>query len=72
MVWAFWALGIQTRPFFLGMHSQPALQNLSLFQNEHYPVADHLSQNGLYLPSGLALSEKQMDEVCTAVHNILA
>ena len=66
------ALGIQTRPFFLGMHSQPALQNLSLFQNEHYPVADHLSQNGLYLPSGLALSEKQMDEVCTAVHNILA
>ncbi len=64
-------LGIQTRPFFLGMHAQPALQNLGLFQNEHYPVADHLSQNGLYLPSGLALSEKQMDEVCAAVHNIL-
>ncbi len=65
------SLGIQTRPFFLGMHAQPALQDLGLFQSEDYPVADHLSQNGLYLPSGLALSEQQMDEVCAAVHNIL-
>lgn len=64
-------LGIQTRPFFLGMHAQPALQNLGLFQSEDYPVADHLSENGLYLPSGLALSEPQMDEVCAALHKIL-
>ena len=64
-------LGIQTRPFFLGMHAQPALQNLGLFQNEDYPVADHLSENGLYLPSGLTLSEQQMDEVCAALHKIL-
>ena len=65
-------LGIQTRPFFLGMHAQPALQNLGLFQSEDYPVADYLSENGLYLPSGLALSEQQMDEVCAALHKILA
>tara|TARA_B100001964_G_scaffold244166_1_gene324562 strand:- start:4131 stop:5264 length:1134 start_codon:yes stop_codon:yes gene_type:complete len=64
-------LGIQTRPFFLGMHAQPALQNLGLFQSEDYPVADYLSENGLYLPSGLALSEQQMDEVCAALHTIL-
>ncbi|MDP6586795.1 MAG: DegT/DnrJ/EryC1/StrS family aminotransferase, partial [Anaerolineales bacterium] len=64
-------LGIQTRPFFLGMHAQPALQNLGLFHNEDYPVADYLSENGIYLPSGLALSEQQMDEVCAALHTIL-
>jgi perosamine synthetase len=64
-------LGIQTRPFFLGMHAQPALQNLGLFQSQDYPVADHLSENGLYLPSGLALSEQQMDAVCAALHKIL-
>ncbi|GIS68000.1 MAG: aminotransferase DegT [Anaerolineaceae bacterium] len=64
-------LGIQTRPFFLGMHAQPALQNLGLFQSEDHPVADYLSENGLYLPSGLALSEQQMDKVCAALHEIL-
>ena len=65
-------LGIQTRPFFLGMHAQPALQNLGLFQSEDHPVAAYLSENGIYLPSGLALSEQQMDEVCAALHKILA
>ena len=64
-------LGIQTRPFFLGMHAQPALQNLGLFQNEDYPVADHLSSNGLYLPSGLALTELQLEQVCDALHKLL-
>lgn len=65
------AVGVQTRPFFLGMHEQPALRKLGLFQGERYPVADRLARQGLYLPSGLALTEAQIAEVCRAVRRLL-
>ena len=45
--------GVDTRPFFLGMHQQPILQEMGLFKDEHYPVADRIARQGLYLPSGL-------------------
>jgi len=63
--------GIETRPFFLGMHEQPAFHKAGLFLNEHYPVAERLARQGLYLPSGLALSETQIDLVCSAVQETL-
>jgi len=59
--------GIMTRPFFLGMHEQPVLHERGLFTNEHYPVAERLARQGLYLPSGLSLSEAQLTEVCESV-----
>jgi perosamine synthetase len=61
------ARGVMTRPFFLGMHEQPVLQARGLFQGERYPVAEHLARQGLYLPSGLTLTEAQIDSVCEAV-----
>ena len=63
--------GIETRPFFLGMHEQPVFINQGLFQGEKYPVAERISSQGLYLPSGLTLTEAQLDQVCQAVHTIL-
>lgn len=63
--------GIQTRPFFLGMHRQPALHALGLSFADEFPVADRLATYGLYLPSGLALTESQIDEVCEAVRSSL-
>jgi len=65
------ALGIQTRPFFLGMHEQPVFWERGLFQGEHYPVTERIAKQGLYLPSGLALTEAQLDEVCRAVKKVL-
>jgi perosamine synthetase len=62
---------IGTRPFFLGLHEQPALRDLGLFKEEHYPVCERISHQGLYLPSGLALTVKQIDEVITALAGIL-
>jgi perosamine synthetase len=64
--------GIETRPFFLGMHEQPALLQHGLFIDESYPVAERLARQGLYLPSGLALTEEQIDEVCNAVSEVLS
>ena len=63
--------GVQTRPFFLGMHAQPALHARGLFAGESYPVADRLARQGLYLPSGLALTDAQIDQVCQAVQDVL-
>lgn len=63
------ALGVDTRPFFIGMHEQPALHRLGLFVGERYPVAERLARRGLYVPSGLGLTEDQMETVCRAVRS---
>ena len=64
--------GVETRPFFLGMHEQPALLGRGLFAGEHFPVAERLARRGLYLPSGLGLTEIQLERVCDAVQETLA
>lgn len=64
--------GVETRPFFLGMHEQPVLQKRGFFRGERYPVAERIARQGLYLPSGLTLTEKQVDEVCDAVKKCLS
>jgi perosamine synthetase len=62
---------VETRPFFLGMHEQPAFRKRGLFGGERYPVAERLARRGLYLPSGLGLTEDQLDLVCDAVRKVL-
>jgi perosamine synthetase len=64
--------GVETRPFFLGMHEQPVFHKRRLFLDEYYPVAQRLGCRGLYLPSGLALTDQQLEEVCNAVHKVLS
>jgi perosamine synthetase len=64
--------GVETRPFFLGMHEQPVFRNRGLFLNEDYSVSERLSRQGLYLPSGLALTEPQLSRVCDAVREALS
>ncbi|PZC47924.1 MAG: perosamine synthetase [Chloroflexi bacterium] len=64
--------GVQTRPFFWGMHEQPVLQKKGLFKGESHPVAERIARQGLYLPTGLALTEEQLIEVCEVVHEVLA
>jgi len=64
-------LGVETRPFFLGMHEQPALLERGLFAGESYPIAERIARQGLYLPSGLGIEESQIDRVCLAVAEAL-
>lgn len=64
--------GVETRPFFLGMHEQPVFHQMGLFRNECYPVAEKIAKQGLYLPSGLALKENDIDQVCDAVRKTLS
>lgn len=65
------ARGIGTRPFFLGLHEQPALHDLGLFRGERYPVTERISRQGFYLPSGMTLTEAQVDEVVGAVRDVV-
>jgi len=60
--------GIGTRPFFLGLHAQPALQaRVPEINPLGFPKADRAYQYGCYLPSGMTLTEKEVDQVCDAV-----
>jgi perosamine synthetase len=66
------ARGVETRPFFLGMHEQPAFHRRGWFLGERYPVAERIARRGLYLPSGTALTPAQLDHVAAAVCDVLA
>ena len=65
------ARGVQTRPYFLGMHEQPVFRRRGWFQSDSFPVAERLARQGLYLPSGTALSAEQIDSVAAHVKEIL-
>jgi len=63
---------IETRPFFWPMHKQSIFKKMSLFENESYPVAENLSKNGFYLPSGVGLKNNQINYIIKTVNNILS
>ena len=63
--------GIDSRPFFKGLHTQPALQTHLDLNNEKFPVTDESYRYGLYLPSGLNLTEEIVDGVCDSVEAII-
>ena len=66
------ARGICCRPFFYPMHLQPVLREMGLFTDESYPVAERLCRRGFYIPSGMALTDDQMNQVAQAVTEMLS
>lgn len=64
--------GVETRPFFWGMHEQPILKKMGLFSNLSLPVTERIARQGLYLPSGQAITDDQIDRVCEAMHHTLS
>lgn len=64
--------GIQTRPFFVGMHEQPVYLRVGLFKDCHLPVTEQITRRGLYLPSGQAVTDEQIDTVIQAIRKSLS
>lgn len=64
--------GVQTRPFFRGLHSQPVYLERGLIDRFDCPVTDKCYQRGLYLPSGQAITNEQISSVITAVRKVLS
>lgn len=54
---------IGTRPFFWCMHEQPVFIKMGLFKNQKFPNAEKIARNGFYLPSGLGLSDPEINLV---------
>lgn len=65
------AKGVETRPFFLGMHEQPVLAPHLRQTHADFPVSRRLARRGLYLPSGADLSDAEVDRVAETLTGIL-
>jgi perosamine synthetase len=70
--------GIQTRPFFVPMHRQPAVvpylrcaPDEASATDSPFPVADRLADDGLYLPGGLTLTCEDQERVVAALREVL-
>ena len=63
---------IGTRPFFWPIHEQPVFRRMGFFQKETHPVAERIARRGFYIPSGLALSDSQLEKVAEKVRGLLA
>ena len=64
--------GVQTRPFFLGMHEQPVYHRLGLFNDTRLPVTELIARRGLYLPSGQAITDEQIGKVIETVQKLFS
>jgi len=66
------ALGIGTRPFFWPMHEQPVFKDMGLFEGVSCPVAEGIARRGFYIPSGLALTDEQLERSARVLRGVLA
>jgi perosamine synthetase len=60
-------LGVQSRPFFLGLHEQPALAGRFRLGAGPLPVTERLSRYGFYVPSGPVLTDAELETVAHAI-----
>ena len=63
--------GIQTRHFFWPLHQQPILKKMGLFKKNKFPIAEYLSRNGFYLPTGLGMTSSQQKFVIKKIKKIV-
>ncbi|MDA9629416.1 DegT/DnrJ/EryC1/StrS aminotransferase family protein [Candidatus Pelagibacter sp.] len=63
--------GIQTRPFFFPMKRQNFLKKNNIKIRGIFPVSDHISKYGLYLPSGPNISSKDIYKVCKEINKFI-
>ena len=63
---------IQTRNFFTPMNKQKILKKMKIFPaNKSFFKAEYMSKYGFYLPSGLGISNKEIDFVASKLLKIL-
>ena len=61
--------GVESRPFYTPLHKLPPFREQSERRSEVLPNSDHLSEVGMYLPSGTDLSDEDIDYVCSVVES---
>jgi perosamine synthetase len=63
--------GVATRPFFYPLHKQPVLTGFPYRSPGTFPVSEMLGSQGFYLPNGLGMSEKMLDESVSISSSVL-
>jgi perosamine synthetase len=64
--------GVDSRHFFWPIHEQPVFRNRGWFMNERCPNAERIARRGLYLPSGVGLTEEEAEISARTVLEIMA
>lgn len=62
---------VGTRPFFWPMHEQPVFRKKGWYQGEKYPVAERIARRGFYLPSGLGLTDEELEYSAAALKKLV-
>jgi perosamine synthetase len=63
--------GVEVRPIFYPMHRMPPYAPF-VASGQTYPVSDALADAGISLPSGVDMSESDIEKVCLVLTHILA
>ncbi|HVY06728.1 MAG TPA: DegT/DnrJ/EryC1/StrS family aminotransferase [Burkholderiales bacterium] len=63
--------GIGSRPFFWPMHEQPVFMRKGMFRGERHPNAERIARRGFYIPSGMALTDDQIERSAAAVRKLM-
>jgi perosamine synthetase len=62
--------GVDTRDFFYPLHTQPICKQF-VKKSDRFPVSDFASSHGFYVPSGLAITKKQIQYVAYVLNHTL-
>ena len=63
--------GVGTRPFFWPIHLQPLIKKMGLFRTDSFPIAEKIARKGFYIPSGLGLTDSEINRVSSKLRAIL-
>lgn len=58
---------IQTRRLFVGLHRQPVIKKYGINIIEKFHISDHLTDNGLYLPTSPQLKDCEIDRIANQI-----
>ena len=59
--------GIESRPFFIPLHTLPPFREMAQKRGDNLPVTDELGATGLCLPTYSGITEADLDRVCDVI-----
>jgi perosamine synthetase len=62
--------GIDSRPFFVAVHTLPPFREESQQRREHLPITDELANAGLNLPTFSTMTDEEVQRVADALRNM--
>ncbi|MBC7410919.1 MAG: DegT/DnrJ/EryC1/StrS family aminotransferase, partial [Bacteroidia bacterium] len=54
------------------MHQQPVFKKASWYTPQHLAVSERIAEKGFYIPSGMAITTAQQEQVAEAVHKLFS